>query len=704
MTQFKLLTVRDRQPPVRKGNVRQSEHYDHVELWTLRLLTSFESYLYDPWEEDRSRWLELAGLSRQGIDSTDTGKLRTRQARRLKEVEAGALKRQGPLFINIGYLANVLALSPVELEILVFAAVATRNHYLRGGLRAMNMGTREFAIQVLSCALRLPESAVRVACQKSATLSVVGLLFNQDGHYLDVEGLLNLEDGLAQHFFSEHDSQEAFMARFFVPAPRGHLTAKDYPHLDRDFRVMTGYLRHAIDCRMPGVNVLNYGPPGTGKTQFARVLADSLGIALYEVGYLEGESGSTWGPAGRLMSYRMCQTFLARARAGMVVVEEMEDVFPTEGTMLGERRERFVGNKAEINNLLEQNPVPSIWISNDVGYLDSAYLRRFDYALELLMPPRSVRRNIVRHHFADLPVPESYLDSLAANEELTPAQVERVAKVARHSGIGARGELTNAVERLVDNSLSLMGQCRVPPRVVDTVPFGIEFLNVATPIDSLIEGLKQTASCRLCFYGPPGTGKTCLGHHLAKALDRPLMVRRASALLGKFVGETEQNLARMFRAARDDGAVLLLDEADSFLRDRQTARQGWEVTQVNELLTQMEDFEGVLLCATNLMDQLDPAALRRFDFKVRFDYLTSEQRWRLFVRYLDELGYSCLGARESPLRGSVDKLTNLTPGDFAVAARQLRILGVKVSPSMLLAILAEECRGKPESGARIGFV
>jgi SpoVK/Ycf46/Vps4 family AAA+-type ATPase len=400
----------------------------------------------------------------------------------------------------------------------------------------------------------------------------------------------------------------------------------------------------------------------------------------------------------------MCQSFLARSHASMVVFEEMEDVFPAEGTMMGSKRERFVGNKAEINSMLEQNPVPTLWISNDVGYMDSAYLRRFDYALELLPPPRSVRKNIIRRHFADLPVPESYLDNLAANEELTPAQVERVAKVARHAGITQQHELGRAVERMIENSMSLMGQTRVSQKLGDAVQFGIEFLNVGTPIDALIEGLKQATTCRMCFYGPPGTGKTSLGRHLAEALDRPLMVKRASDLLGRFVGQTEQNLARMFRTARDDGAVLLLDEADGFLRDRQTAQQSWEVTQVNELLTQMEDFDGVFICATNLMDRLDPAALRRFDFKVRFDCLNNEQRWRLFVRYLDELGYSCLAGEETTLIRSLEKLNNLTPGDFAVASRQFRILGLEALPSLLLATLAEECKAKPESGGRIGFV
>ena len=81
----------------------------------------------------------------------------------------------------------------------------------------------------------------------------------------------------------------------------------------------------------------------------------------------------------------------------------------------------------------------------------------------------------------------------------------------------------------------------------------------------------------------------------------PLLVRRASDLLSMFVGEVEKNIARAFREAEDDGALLLIDEVDSFLQDRRGAQRSWEVTQVNEMLTQMEGFAGVFIASTNLL-------------------------------------------------------------------------------------------------------
>ena len=78
-----------------------------------------------------------------------------------------------------------------------------------------------------------------------------------------------------------------------------------------------------------------------------------------------------------------------------------------------------------------------------------------------------------------------------------------------------------------------------------------------------------------CFYSPAGTGKSELARHIADALEKPLLVKRASDLLDKYVGETEQHIAEMFSDARQREVVLVQDEADSFLHEQCSARQSW---------------------------------------------------------------------------------------------------------------------------------
>ena len=98
-----------------------------------------------------------------------------------------------------------------------------------------------------------------------------------------------------------------------------------------------------------------------------------------------------------------------------------------------------------------------------------------------------------------------------------------------------------------------------------------------------------------------------------------------------FIDQRSPNMAAMFREAENEKAVLLLDEADSFLQDRRGAQRTYEVTEVNEMLQGMERFAGIFVCTTNLMDRIDQAALRRFTFKIRFKPLTGVQREKMFV-------------------------------------------------------------------------
>lgn len=171
----------------------------------------------------------------------------------------------------------------------------------------------------------------------------------------------------------------------------------------------------------------------------------------------------------------------------------------------------------------------------------------------------------------------------------------------------------------------------------------------------------------------------------------------APTWVSPWVGETEQNLARLFVAIDAERSVLFLDEVDSFLRERGSARHGWEATQVNELLQQMERFPGIFVAATNLLESLDAAALRRFDFKLQFRPLTAIQRRSLFAR--EAMGHAS-HADDLPavVARKLDALDMLTPGDFANVVRQRDLLGEPLSPEEFVRRLMVECRWKANAG------
>jgi SpoVK/Ycf46/Vps4 family AAA+-type ATPase len=212
--------------------------------------------------------------------------------------------------------------------------------------------------------------------------------------------------------------------------------------------------------------------------------------------------------------------------------------------------------------------------------------------------------------------------------------------------------------------------------------------------------LRRRGHGTLCFYGPPGTGKTALAEHIAQALQRPLMVRQASDIVSKYVGETEQNMARMFDEAQAEGAVLLLDEADSFLRSRRMAERNYEVSEVNEMLQGMERYAGVFVCTTNLFDELDEAALRRFTFKIRFKPLMREQRERMFIAEALQGDAARLTAEQQQRLAVLDQLA---PGDFASVRRQVDLLDTAFEPDEFLSQLEGEHRVKPEVRSQRGM-
>ena len=185
-----------------------------------------------------------------------------------------------------------------------------------------------------------------------------------------------------------------------------------------------------------------------------------------------------------------------------------------------------------------------------------------------------------------------------------------------------------------------------------------------------------------------------MAEHIAVELDKPLLIKRASDILGKYVGENEKNIRQMFDEASDEDAVLLLDEADTFLRDRNLARQSWEVSTVNELLQGMERHRGVFICTTNLFNCLDLASLRRFTFKVEFLELNEDQRWRMFLNETGTLEQDYEEARRESLKLDLYGIRGLAPGDFATIQRQVSLMGEKLTPEQWMKALHAEARAK----------
>ncbi|MDD2722354.1 MAG: ATP-binding protein [Gallionella sp.] len=608
------------------------------------------------------------------------------------------------LLTNIETLGRVLGLCDADKAILFFAISIETFASFKEAICSMRYKVkRKDLAHIIAYLSGQAEAEVSAGLRDDSTLLGSGIVCVDDDMD-DMEDKLRLLSGLSGLLVQSDLTEESLAGWFMRKADKSKLGLQGFPHLVQDVHALQCYLGNALKKREPGTNILIHGVPGTGKTEFVKALAGELGVELYEISYDDDEGGPITGN-DRLRAYNLCQRLLVRKDNALLMFDEVEDVFPSSGgfqELFGfpEARGSGKSGKAWINRTLECNTTPAIWITNDAD-IDPAYLRRFDYSIRFPVPPQQVRMAIARHHLGQFDPTEQWLAQIAANEQMSPAQYERAAKVARLGG-GDAEHARALVEQTLDRSATLLGQKRTPSRNTLHTGYDLRFANTSMAMPDILGGLKKRRQGSFCFYGPAGTGKSELARHIADELGRPCLVRRASDLLSKWVGGSEKNIAEMFAEARQQEAVLVLDEADSFLADRRDAQRSWEVTQVNELLTQMEAFNGIFVCTTNLMDRLDQASLRRFAFKVKFDYLSPNQRWEMFLQEYQRMGgdESNVGDWQRP----VQELAKLTPGDFAVAARQFAILDMPVTAAELHRQLLEECRVKGGATGRIGFV
>ena len=618
----------------------------------------------------------------------------------------GRLEIGGRLGASLALMRRPLRLTRLETDCLglfVLAttspALGTATDYLGDGLDSASF------VNAVATLLDAPRERVAAALDNEAALASAGLVrVESDATWFRYK--LTFLAGLPDLLLGGFDSLEEILDGFFAPARQSLLGAADYGHVAAHYAHIAELLAATSRGRDRGCNVLVFGPPGTGKTELARAVAAERGLTLHEIASASAD-GSPMDAGDRFAAFQLAQRLLGRGPGSVILFDEVEDVLGGGAdllSLLGIGHGRAQGrNKAWTNRAIEENNVPAIWVANSIAGIDASFLRRFDYVLELGNPPRAVRRRLLERHAAPLGASADWLDRLSRNESLSPAVIERAARSVRRLGRRRREPVEVALARVLEGTLSALGHPGpvIPEAGTAGFRYSLDFVNADADLAGIATGLARSGRGRLCLYGPPGTGKTAFARHLAERLDRPLLVRRASDLLSPWLGETEQQLARMFREARDQGALLLLDEADSFLRERTGATHGFEVTQVNEVLVQMEAFEGLFVASTNLLGSLDAAALRRFDLKIEFQALGVEQALALLRELVPgEVTGEMLRLARARLAG----LDGLTPGDFAAVMRRLGVTGRRPTTEALLAGLAAEARLKPGATRPIGFV
>jgi hypothetical protein len=294
------------------------------------------------------------------------------------------------------------------------------------------------------------------------------------------------------------------------------------------------------------------------------------------------------------------------------------------------------------------------------------------------------------------PAEDSEVQLIAERYAFTPGRIRSAAAQTRHRGLDAacrlhlRADLHGVTasspspdlgwDRLIlppaamASMQAICAQVRHRRKVAETWGFGRHH--------SLGHGVK------MLFFGKPGTGKTMAAEILGAELGMPLYRIDLARVVSKWIGETEQNLGRVFDEARESHGILFFDEADSLFARRtavQSSTDRYANMEVNYLLQRVEEHDGLIVLATNFKSNLDEAFTRRLHFVVEFpdpDAAARERIWRLSIPpdapVADDVDFAAL-ARRFEISGGAIKNVVLGAAYLAAGAGDVirtRHLGV----------------------------
>jgi SpoVK/Ycf46/Vps4 family AAA+-type ATPase len=378
--------------------------------------------------------------------------------------------------------------------------------------------------------------------------------------------------------------------------------------------------------------------------------------------------------------------------------------------------QRKLVDKGWINNFMDECRHKVIWIANESNCIETSVLRRFSYSLEFQKFTAAQRESAWRMQLKGHPLSKSIglamISRLAREYETDAGGIASALKASTNifaDRTSPSFEIEETLGQLLTHHEKLSGIDRKKKKLNRLSPnYDVSTLHTDHSPLELIASLKtrqrniengsRPLSANIMFWGLPGTGKTERAKYIAQELGKELLIKRMSDLQSMWVGQTEKQIAEAFEEAEREGAVLFLDEADSLILDRKTASQSWESSQTNEVLTQMENFNGVCICCTNLLDNLDEAALRRFTWKIKFFPLTDDGKEKLFRKY-----FQPKRRLSNAVKTALHKIRDLTPGDFKTVHQRQQYSTDSVSPLSAVSALKTEVSYKRSRTSDIGF-
>lgn len=468
----------------------------------------------------------------------------------------------------------------------------------------------------------------------------------------------------------------------------GSLSKKRAPELSFDLMNVDENLAAFIEnLTTPYINttfsLLLYGPKGSGKIPFAEKLMKALKTGYKEISIEDFINNGTirvfenvpeegMVPIERSLKSTI-RKYMREDKKG-ILFKDIDMLF----SLSTNKANKFEENRniSALIEILSDHTLPIIMIADDITMLPQHLLNAFMFRICFRYMDGPQKEAAYRLFF-NFEAP-TYLKRLGGLVIDDFSRLKKKAKILRI--LDDNDKILSLLEEEARFKAGGNSSYLKPDTSFDTT-----LINADTNLTALTEKLrdKPDSPFTMIIYGPPGTGKSYYLRYLADQMGLNTIEKTAAELFSKYQGEPAKNVARMFREAEEKKAMIILDEIEEILKNREDSTNSWKNDMVNTFLAELESSKYPFVCTTNFLELLDKASLRRFVFKIKFDYLTKEQ-CRLAFKHFFKL--------DPP--ADLSKIGGLTNGDFATVKKKAILLDHMGHSDELFAMLKEESEKK----------
>ncbi|WP_016956718.1 AAA family ATPase [Catenovulum agarivorans] len=598
--------------------------------------------------------------------------------------------KKSPFIANLNLLKQRLGLSEVDTKLLEIIFIYQREigpHICRGQDLSNNIDTLliEFSGQVIS-----RQYIANICRGHENPLFTSGMIkLSLDGE--NWHDMLELHSKFDKLISSHFELNDLLYPEVKHKRPKPELKACDFSHIKNELTCLTLLVRHAL-TNQQRLNILLVGQAGSGKNELVYHLTKQFKLSLTEISTSIGSgfSGDQVTESDRLSNLLCYNSLAAHNHQSIVLLDEVDELFVQANSGISFKMRSSV-SKVQLVYALDSVNLITFWVCNHKENIEEAFLRRFDFILDMPKLNQQQRRKMVKR-IVGTNISAELEDELVKIEQASPAFYQAIAKSFK---VVTDAKLQQTLLHTYSKGLydidNPKDANKNPP-----VKYLAELLNTNVNAAELIAGIKRSKQARILLAGVPGAGKTEFCRFIAEQLKMPLIRKTPSDIQDKYIGETEVKIANTFAGAYEQNAVLLFDEADGLLRTRESANQSWEISQINEFLAQLENFDGICFVATNFPKTLDLALQRRFDFNVFFDYLTHAQLCKAVAL---DTKRKLTSAQQNQLK----QLTKIAPGDLTKIRRQARVIAKPLNFSFVFEQLKIEESLKNGGKRKMGF-